>query len=111
METDKQLTITREDSEGGHLLVVTGELDIATAPGLEATVSSLCQAGARRIAIDFSELTFIDSAGVRAILVATDLCADNRSGLELVRSRHLAARRVFELSGLSDQILPWREEQ
>ncbi len=110
MDTDRQLTIRHEGNDGSHVLIVAGELDIATAPELEATVGSLCEGGARRIEIDLSELTFIDSAGVRAVLVATDRCAENRSGLELLRSQHAAARRVFELAGLDDQILPWREE-
>ncbi len=110
VETGKQLTIEHRGDDAGHKLIVAGELDIATAPELEASVRALCKDGARRIEIDLSELTFIDSAGVRAVLVAADRCADNRSAMELVRSQHAAARRVFELAGLSNRILPWRAE-
>jgi stage II sporulation protein AA (anti-sigma F factor antagonist) len=107
-DTARQLTIEHESSDGGHLLRLAGELDIATASRLETLVSELCADGARRIELDLSRLTFIDSAGLRAVLVAADRCADSHSALELVRSEHPAARRVFELAGLADRILPWR---
>ena len=45
---------------------VTGELDLATVPQLQARLSELGATGAR-VYVDFSELGFIDVAGARAL--------------------------------------------
>lgn len=49
-----------------HLLLLEGELDIAEAPWMDAAIDA-CTDGLPVI-IDLTSLTFIDSAGVRALL-------------------------------------------
>src|SRR5205807_6521935 len=47
-----------EDVHGDcHTLSLVGELDIATAPILQATITRLCDAGAKEIVLDLHELT------------------------------------------------------
>jgi anti-anti-sigma factor len=65
---DFELTVERE--EGGALrVVVRGELDIATAPRLEAV---LADSSASSLRVDLRGLTFMDSTGVRTLLQATE---------------------------------------
>jgi anti-anti-sigma factor len=47
---------------------VSGELDLATAPRLEAAITEAGRAS--RLVVDLSECTFLDSAGVRALASA-----------------------------------------
>jgi anti-anti-sigma factor len=47
---------------------VTGSVDMATVPELDAQLRELCAAGFRRIVLDLSALDFMDSTGLRLIL-------------------------------------------
>jgi anti-sigma B factor antagonist len=60
-----------EHEEGGvHVLSVTGELDIATAPRLCARLDA-SRAGRRpRLLVDLTNVDFCDSTGLRALLGA-----------------------------------------
>jgi anti-sigma B factor antagonist len=104
---DRPFTIEQSEQGGRAQLVLTGELDLATAPKLEDALTRLCEAGVREIEIDLGAIDFIDSTGLRAILVAKDTCA--KAGIEffLVPARAERHRRLFELTGLRS-LLSWR---
>ena len=81
---------------------VTGELDIATAPQLEHTLRE-AQLRARRVVPDLRELTFMDCAGIRAILAASNHARQAGAHLVVVRGpSHVD--RVFTLTGTSDAV-------
>jgi anti-anti-sigma factor len=89
---------------GRHALVLSGELDLAVAAGLEATVLGLCREGVSGIELDLSQLTFMDSAGLRAVLRAQELCADQGHSF-LVTPGRGQVLRLLELTGTAD-VLP-----
>jgi anti-sigma B factor antagonist len=79
---------------------VGGELDIATTPQLERTLS---QSQARLVVLDLRELAFIDSCGVHAIVNAS--VRARQAGRRLVLVRVPAnVDRMFTLTGSSDQV-------
>jgi anti-sigma B factor antagonist len=81
---------------------VTGELDIATAPQLEQTLRE-AQLRARRVVLDLRELTFMDCAGIRPILAASNHARQAGADLVLVRGpSHVD--RLFTLTGTSDAV-------
>lgn len=80
-------------SEGPRTFSLEGELDLATAPLLSAAVSSAV-ARAGTITIDLSDVTFIDSNGVRAILRAL---ATLPSGCIVLHGVHHGLQRVVDL--------------
>lgn len=94
-------------SNGGMAQVkVSGELDLLTAPELEAALESL-QAEHLDIELDLSRLEFIDSTGVHLVLQAYQ--ASRREGWELVLTgAREEVKRAFELVGLLDR-LPFRD--
>jgi anti-anti-sigma factor len=97
----------RDVVRGGlHTLVLSGELDIAPATDLEATVLKLCADGATGIVIDLSRLTFMGSTGVRLILSAREMCAENGCEFFVVPGPP-SVQRLFEMTGLLDS-LPFR---
>ena len=93
--------------EGRTTIELTGELDIGTAPRLEATVEEWAD-GSVEVVLDLAELTFIDSSGVRSLLAAMDASARSGCALSLIRSRHHAPAATFRALGL-EHMLPWRE--
>jgi anti-sigma B factor antagonist len=83
------------------VLAITGEVDMASAPGLR---DQLQQLDARNVIIDLSGVTFIDSTGLGVLVTA--LKRSREAGGHLVlRSPTRATRRVLDITGLS-QLVP-----
>lgn len=57
------------DGDSRRQFVVRGELDLATAPELEEALVSAIEAG-DEVVLDLRELEFMDSSGVRVLVVA-----------------------------------------
>jgi anti-sigma B factor antagonist len=91
----------RADGDRDTLAIV-GELDLATAPELEARAEQLCAEG-RELVLDLSELAFIDSTGLLAILKTRELCAERRCGFFLIPGPP-SVQRLFELTDLLDRL-------
>jgi anti-anti-sigma factor len=83
----------RADPEG--VLWLSGEFDLAALDVFRAVVGSVLDAQ-RELVIDLSELTFLDSTGIRAILVV----ADQVGGGVVIRRPTPPVRRVLDLVGL-----------
>ena len=79
---------------------ISGELDVSTAPKLIATVHEVAQPPVRRVDLDCEAVTFLDSTGLRALLVARSEAT--RMGVDLVivePSR--SVDRVIQMTGLA----------
>lgn len=53
-----------------HVIVVSGEIDVASAPALRTAIAQARHAGCDRLVIDLSGATFIDSSGLSALFAA-----------------------------------------
>ena len=84
-----------------HVVEPSGEIDLATAPELEACLDALFESGTRRIIIDLRDVTFIDSTGLRALLRARGRLEVTR-GILVVVCENASIRRVFDVAGLVD---------
>ncbi|HWX97787.1 MAG TPA: STAS domain-containing protein [Solirubrobacteraceae bacterium] len=93
-------------SDGRHRLLLTGELDLAPAAELEATLLRLCAEGTKEIALDLSKLRFMGSIGLRLILLARELCQQHGYEFRLIAGP-ANIQRVFEMTGLLD-VLPFQ---
>jgi anti-sigma B factor antagonist len=88
---------------GEHTTVaLTGELDVSAAPEVTSSLEGLT-AGAKAIVLDIDSVSFIDSAGLRCILVCEELCRDAGVALRLTRGSE-RVRRVFQVTGLIDHL-------
>lgn len=65
------LQITTTAQAESTRIVLTGELDIATAPQLEQTLEPLLAQGDGDLLLDMRGVTFLDSSGLRVVLVAS----------------------------------------
>jgi anti-anti-sigma factor len=84
---------------GPNMYFVGGELDMATAPMLEAALEeSIAQGGV--ILLDLSAVGFVDSMGMRGIV---HLARQLRSGCIVLHGVQERVSEVFELVRLADQ--------
>lgn len=88
------------DGAAGRLSV-SGELDIASAPGLFDAIGHV-GAGCRAVTIDLRAVAFIDVAGLRALLA---LCERLR-GARLTVLPGAACARLLELTGTAALVPP-----
>jgi anti-sigma B factor antagonist len=87
---------------GDRLLVIEGELDIATAPEL-ATMLERMRAHRHPVVLDLEGVTFMDSTGLTTLMDAW--LESERDGWAFsVRAASPAVRRVVALAGI-DQML------
>jgi anti-sigma B factor antagonist len=94
--------------DGHHRLRLSGELDILAAPRLETVIRRVCAGGPTGLTLDLSRATFIDSSGLRAILLAKELTDEHGYGFALVPGPP-NVQRLFELTALLD-VLPFEAE-
>jgi anti-sigma B factor antagonist len=90
-----------------HTLLLTGELDIATAPELEGKAQELCAHQASELVLDLTKLEFIDSAGLNSILRVRALCQEHMCEFCLTPGAR-PVQRLFEVTRLIDR-LPFRK--
>ena len=81
-----------------HNVAATGELDLVEAPRLEQLVEELTRDQVDLV-LDLDQLGFLDSTGVRAILVANQM-VERSGGTMTVTLENPKVRRIVEVSGL-----------
>jgi anti-anti-sigma factor len=82
---------------------VRGEVDIATSTQMRREVRE-ATAKARLVVLDLREVSFIDSAGVHAILDSAAACRARGQRLLVVRGG-AQVTRMFELTGVASQVI------
>lgn len=87
-------------SQGGHAVVTaTGELDLYTAPRLQAALAGLLRDHVDRITVDLSGVEFCDSTGMNVLLSAMKRLKEQGGSLELAAPRP-AVKRILQVTGL-----------
>lgn len=89
-----------EESDGTPVLTTVGDLDAATSPELVSAVEALRPL--RGLTIDTSKLSFVDSAGLRALLAVREMVDADASAPTRLRHVNDELRRLLEICGLAD---------
>jgi anti-sigma B factor antagonist len=89
------------------VIEVSGELDLAGAPVLEAAVRDLNLLTARAAVLDLRQLTFIDAAGLNAVVDLYAECQNRAVTLTIIPGPR-SVQRLFELTRL-DRLLPFSD--
>jgi anti-anti-sigma factor len=85
-------------------VVLRGELDLLATSELEPELARLAsEPGVGEVALDLRALDFLDSSGLRALLLGARLLAENDRHLVLVRGPS-PVQRVFELTRTTEQL-------
>jgi anti-anti-sigma factor len=80
------------------LIIVRGELDLATVTRFEAACDSIDFSSVGRAVLDLRELVFMDARGLRGVLRLHETCLDQSVDL-VIKPGPRAVHRVFELTG------------
>ncbi|MPN09695.1 putative anti-sigma factor antagonist BtrV [bioreactor metagenome] len=100
------MTITKT-LDGAELTVaLTGRLDTNTAPQLEAELKTAL-GGVSSLTLEFGELDYISSAGLRVLLSAQKLMS--RQGKLVIRHVNESIMEVFTVTGFIDILTIERE--
>ncbi len=94
------IQITQQSKSGWCVVEVSGCADAETAAKLEDELRRAVQ-GNSNVAVDFSGVAYISSAGIRALLQAAR-AAQQREVEFVVCAPSAAVRQVFELSKLQN---------
>jgi anti-sigma B factor antagonist len=103
------MEVKEERSEQLAVLIPVSRVDSATAKAFEAKVLSVVNSGVPRVLIDFAEMDYISSAGLRVVLVGAKMTRAPRKFALCGMKPHI--REIFDVSGFAKilQIHPDRE--
>lgn len=89
---------------------VSGELDLTSAPQVEAALKRAEQSAVGTIVLDLSGLEFMDSSGLRLVLSADRRARDAGRELLIVRGPD-QVHRVFEVTHVDERLRFTKAEQ
>ena len=106
----RPLVIDIAEASSGRAVVVSlaGEFDLSVERLFaQAVTYSVVQDGHSSVVLDLAEITFLDSSGIRALLLARRQALASGTRLSLRRPSP-AVQRVLELTGIADafEIVP-----
>jgi anti-anti-sigma factor len=97
------LEIAVSESGGVRLLRLTGELDLAAVDQFERLLTADHTSEAATFVLDMRELTFIDSSGLRALIMADQRVRDQGGRFVVVRGPE-PVNEVLEMTGVARRI-------
>jgi anti-sigma B factor antagonist len=89
------------DLEGVTVIKLSGELDVAIAPQLRASLLEISDSVGRDVVVDVGDVGYLDSSGI-SVLVMSCKRVRSQGGTFTVRNASGSVRRVFEITGLID---------
>ena len=93
------MTINKKQNGADLEIAVEGRLDTTTAPMLEEELSK-CMPGAETLTLDFADLAYISSAGLRVLLSAHKAMMP-KGGMKVINVNEIV-QEVFEVTGFVD---------
>jgi anti-sigma B factor antagonist len=82
-----------------HVVAVTGEIDLFTAPEFKQSVTAAIDGGRRRVIVDLTDTTFIDSSSL-GVLIGAHRRLRRFDGALVIVCSHDAILKTFRITGL-----------
>lgn len=98
--------LTIENTElasGWQCIAVSGEIDLATVPELESAIDSVLSANSHPLVVDLTESSFMDSTGLKTLVMANRRFDENGRPFALAVSGGPVSR-LISLSGVETSI-------
>lgn len=92
------LSVSQHGDNAVPVVSVSGEVDVYAAPALREGLTELLQAG-RSVVVDLTEVGFLDSTGLGALVAARTSAAERGAALPLVCT-HQRILKLFTITGL-----------
>jgi anti-sigma B factor antagonist len=100
----RQFSAASQQHDGRVWVVrVTGELDLATAPRLEAALDEVLAAAPVTVLLGLDDVDFVDSTGLR-VIVRARRAFDEHGARLVIDGLSGAVEQVLEVSGLLDEL-------
>lgn len=96
----RTMEITTRTHGDAWIVAIAGKLDSVTSPQAQQALEAIVADGGRKVAVDFSELDYISSAGLR-ILLGTAKKLGATGGALRAFGLNETVREVFDISGFS----------
>lgn len=95
------LSYTVDRTGANPVAVLAGEIDVASIEALEAAITATEQDAAEGadVVLDMTEVTFLDSSGLRVLVTANDRL-DTAGSRLVIRRPPASVLRVLEITGL-----------
>ena len=93
------MKITKKGTQERLEIILEGRLDTTTAPQLEAELKESVS-GVKELILDFTDLAYISSAGLRVLLSAQKVM--NRQGSMVICNVNEDVMEVFDVTGFVD---------
>lgn len=101
MEEKPRLSVQTEQSDQATILCVIGRVDGSSVGILESAIREQIDAGQNTLIFDFKDLSYISSAGLRALLIAARLThKEGGKALFCALANHIA--EIFKISGFNE---------
>jgi anti-anti-sigma factor len=94
---------SEETGEGRFRLVLRGELDLSTVGKVQEEIRRAADRGPRVLVLDLSQLTFLDSTGLRCLVKADERAKKEGWRLVMVKGPE-AVHRVFSITRLDERL-------
>ena len=95
------MTITKKQDGTNLEIALDGRLDTTTAPDLEKELNA-CLDAADTLTLDFADLAYISSAGLR-VLLSAHKAMSAKGGMKVTHANEIV-KEVFEVTGFADII-------
>jgi anti-sigma B factor antagonist len=89
----------RQVGDGTHVVAVTGEIDLFTAPDFKQHVAAPIDAGVSHVVVDLTKTTFIDSSSL-GVLIGAHRRLKLRGGSLVIVCDNEAIIKTFRITGL-----------
>ena len=100
-----ELSIVSEQTDNGTTVVaVAGELDVLSAPQLDAELTRLLASGSSPVVLDLAGVDFMDSTGLGVIIKSYKTAKEADRGFSVVAASE-NDEKVFRITGI-DKALP-----
>ena len=95
------------ERDRSNVLPLKGEIDLHVSPSVTASLNSMIEKKPERLVVDLSDVTYIDSAGLAALIGAMQK-VEGYGGKFLLAGLQETVRSIFEISRLDQvfQIFP-----
>ncbi len=93
------LRVETRQQGGASVVSAVGEVDVFSAPDLDAALEAALAGGSARLVVDLSGVSFLDSTGLGVLVKALKGARDAGGSLHLVVASD-RIRKIFEITGL-----------
>jgi anti-sigma B factor antagonist len=94
-----EVSVSREAADDVPVVAVSGEVDVYSAPELKESLTKLFDSGAKSVVVDLSDVAFLDSTGLGALVEARAATNDAGGALAIV-CNHERILKLFTITGL-----------